>query len=228
MLNGTENTMEVTNWENKTKTYPWPENGLVYVRASTNSSEPCNYVYEDEATETDNATEVAKEQHCGDVYVKGTYSKPLTVAGEENLIINGNIYPTSVAGKLGSEPSGTATLGLIAGRYVRIYHPLTSTNCGSANNAGGSLKGPWIYAAILSTNHSFAVDNYKCGENLGNLNVYGAIAQRFRGIVGIVGGSGYIKDYKYDERLAVDEPPYFLNPINAGWEVARETAPTAG
>jgi Tfp pilus assembly protein PilX len=228
VLNGTENTMEVTNWKKETKTYPWPENGLVYVRASTNSTEPCNYVYEDEATDTDNSTEIEKEQHCGDVYVSGTYSKPLTIAGEENLTINGNIYPTSVAGKLGAEPSGTATLGLIAGRYVRIYHPITSTNCGSAKNAEGSLKGPWIYAAILSTNHSFAVDNYECGENLGNLNVYGAIAQRFRGIVGIVGGSGYIKDYKYDERLAVDEPPYFLNPINAGWEVARETAPTAG
>jgi hypothetical protein len=209
--------------------YPWPENGLVYVHTSTNPKEPCTYTFEDKVAETDNKTEEEKEAHCGDVYVSGTYSKPLTIAGEENLTINGNIYPTSVAGKLGEgEPTGTATLGLIAGRYVRIYHPLTSTNCGSASNAAGSLKEPWIYAAILSTNHSFAVDNYECGANLGNLNVYGAIAQRFRGIVGIVGGSGYIKDYKYDERLAVDEPPYFLNPINAGWEVSRETAPTGG
>jgi Tfp pilus assembly protein PilX len=228
VLNGTENTMSVTNWKNETKVVAWPENGLVYVRASTNSSEPCNYVFKDSSSETDNAKETEKEAHCGDVYVSGTYSNPLTIAGEENLTINGDIYPTSVAGKLGSEPSGTATLGLIAGRYVRIYHPLTSTNCGSANNAEASLKNPWIYAAILSTNHSFAVDNYECGENLGDLNVYGAIAQRFRGIVGIVGGSGYTKDYKYDERLAVDEPPYFLNPINAGWEVSRETAPGGG
>jgi Tfp pilus assembly protein PilE len=232
VLNGAENTMTVTNSKNETKVELWPENGLVYVRASTSSTEPCNYTFKDSPTETDDATEVEKETHCGDVYVKGTYSKPLTIAAEENVTINGNIYPTSVAGKLGTEPSGTATLGLIAGRYVRIYHPLTgpvsSNDCSKASNGEGSLENPWIYAAILSTNHSFAVDNYECGKGLGELNVYGAIAQRFRGIVGIVGGSGYVKDYKYDERLAVDEPPYFLNPINAGWEVSRETAPGGG
>jgi Tfp pilus assembly protein PilE len=228
VMNGTENMLHVTN-AGKTTVYPWPENGLVYVRTSTNEEKPCNYVFKNEATKTDNKTEEEEEVNCGDAYVSGTYSKPLTIAAEENLTINGEIYPTSVAGKLGSEPTGTNTLGLIAGRYVRIYHPLTSTECpGSAKNAPGKLENPWIYAAILSTNHSFAVDNSGCGSQLGELHVYGAIAQRFRGIVGLVGTSGYIKDYKYDERLAVDEPPYFLNPINAGWEVSRETSPTAG
>jgi Tfp pilus assembly protein PilE len=224
VLNGTTNTMTVTNSKKETKSYEWPTNGLVYVSAT---KEGCGYIYEDSASDTDNSAEVSKETNCGNVYVSGTYSKPLTIAAEEDLIINGNIYPTSVT-KLGNEPTGTATLGLIAGHYVRVYHPLTSTNCGSARNGSEKLENPWIYAAILSTNHSFAVDNFECGEALGNLNVYGAIGQRFRGIVGLTSGQGYIKDYKYDERLAVDEPPYFLNPLNAGWEVARETSPTAG
>jgi hypothetical protein len=93
----------------------------------------------------------------------------------------------------------------------------------------GSMENPYIYAAILSTTHSFVVDNFNCGEKqLGDLNVYGAIAQNYRGIVGTVGATGYIKDYKYDSRLAVDEPPYFLSPLNAGWKVARETSPTGG
>jgi hypothetical protein len=225
VLNGTANTMAVTNSKKETKTYEWPTNGLVYVRA--NKETACGYNFEDSAANTDNATEVKEETNCGNVYVSGTYSKPLTIAAEEDLIINGNIYPSSVK-VLGEEPTGTATLGLIAGHYVRVYHPITSTNCETAENAKESLENPWIYAAILSTNHSFAVDNFQCGNPLGNLNVYGAIAQRFRGIVAEVGSSGYIKDYKYDERLAVDEPPYFLNPLNAGWEVARETAPKPG
>jgi Tfp pilus assembly protein PilE len=224
VLNGTTNTMAVTNAKNETKTYEWPTNGLVYVRASESG---CGYTYEDSPAKTDNATEAKEEVNCGNVYVSGTYSKPLTVAGEEDLIINGNIYPTSVK-TLGEEPTGTATLGLIAGHYVRVYHPITSTTCSKAENGKESLENPWIYAAILSTNHSFAVDNFECGKGLGNLNVYGAIGQRFRGIVGQTSGPGYIKDYKYDERLAVDEPPYFLNPLNAGWEVARETAPNPG
>ena len=92
----------------------------------------------------------------------------------------------------------------------------------------GSLENIWVYAAILSTSHSFLVDNFTCGEELGKLNVYGAIAQDYRGIVGTSGETGYIKDYKYDGRLATDEPPYFLAPLKAGWKIIRETAPSAG
>ena len=75
------------------------------------------------------------------------------------------------------------------------------------------------------------MDNYKCGAELGELNVYGAIAQNFRGIVGTGSGpgmTGYIKNYNYDQRLAADEPPYFLQPLNTGWEVNRETAAEGG
>ena len=227
-LNGTTNKLLVTNSAGKKEELNWPENGLVYVHGGNNA---CTYEYLPSKS-SDNTYEEEHETECGNVYVSGTYSKSITIGAEEDVIIKGNVYPTSVAGKLGSEPTGTATLGLIAGGSVRVYHPLTAENSGSyrcaASNAKGSLEELWIYAAILSTNHSFVVDNYNCGAHLEDLHVYGAIAQRFRGIVGQVGGSGYTKDYKYDERLAVDEPPYFLNPINAGWEVARETAPEAG
>ena len=68
-----------------------------------------------------------------------------------------------------------------------------------------------------------AVDNYDCGDQLGTLHVYGAIAQLFRGPVGTIGNSGYLKDYRYDDRLATTEPPYFLNPVSAHWSVSRET-----
>ena len=227
-LHGVENTMTVTRSTGVKETLKWPENGLIYV--STKESPACTYKFS--PAESDNETEKKNETNCGDVYVSGSYSSPLTIAAQEDVIINGNIYPTSVSGKLGAEPSGTDTLGLIAGNYVRVYHPMTgstSKECpDGTKNGEGSLTNPWIYAAILSTNHSYTVDNYMCGEGLGELHVYGAIAQRLRGPVGLTSGQGYIKDYKYDERLAVDEPPYFLNPLNAGWEVDRETSPTGG
>jgi hypothetical protein len=229
-LLGSTNQMIVKNAKGESETLPWPKNGLVYVKGSETVA--CKYEYS--PNKSDDAfdkteSEEASETNCGNVYVSGSYSSSLTIGAEENLIINGNLYPTSVEGSLGSAPSGTATLGLIASNNVRVYHPLTAQSCsGSAKNEKGSLYNPWIYAAILSTNHSFVVDNFNCGEALGKLHIYGAIAQRFRGIVGTTGGTGYIKDYKYDERLAVDEPPYFLNPINAGWEVARETSPEPG
>lgn len=229
VLNGTTNEIEVTTATAK-KLIPWPANGLIYVRA--NPEEACKYAYK--PTNSDNSTEQKAETGCGNVYVSGTYSKSLTVGAEGDVIINGNIYPTSVAGKLGSAPTGTVALGLIANDYVRIYHPIeykcTKYGCGYSNGSG-SLSNPWIYAAILSTKNSFVVDNYGSGSELGNLNVYGAIAQNYRGIVGTSGGysyTGYLKDYVYDERLAVDEPPYFLSPLNSGWRVVRETAPNAG
>ncbi len=261
-LNGSTNKISVT-WfrasgeKVEEPVHSWPSNGLIYVK-----SRSCGYEFRPYGTD-DTAEELTREQGCGTVYVNGNYSKPLTIAAEDNVVINGNIYPTGLGGSLGSEPSGTATLGLIAGEYVRVYHPVAKTytvggtTCSSGDtylgshkceyeneaegcdsptnlsaaedpNGWGALSKPWIYAAILSTGHSFLVDNFQCGPQLGELNVYGAIAQDYRGIVGLIGTSGYLKDYKYDTRLAAAEPPYFLSPLKAGWKVIRETAPKSG
>jgi hypothetical protein len=35
--------------------------------------------------------------------------------------------------------------------------------------------------------------------------------------------TGYDKSYNYDDRLADEEPPYFLNPVSAQWFVSRQT-----
>jgi hypothetical protein len=336
---------------------PWPSNELIWVKQATGS---CGYTYK--TAKSDSKEEAADETNCADVYVKGSYTKPLTIGSAENVIING---PITTSTNSTGEPTGTATLGLIANSFVRIYHPVketyeggspelegsryenvvkvepkspklgkelqievkesgseydvvihdgsaeeklgpftkaeqivghassyvtfqdgarysqgkteklkassaqwldeechqngkkvtetfnsTAKECEYTNNTEecdapsldeqedtvhgwGSLENPKIYAAILSTTHSFVVDNFNCGtKSLGDLSVYGAIAQNYRGIVGTVNGTtiatGYNKDYKYDERLAVDEPPYFLSPLNAGWKVARETSPTGG
>jgi len=252
VLNGASNTIEVTN-QGTTHTISWPANGLIYIGKKEKGG-TCTYSYKQVAADLSN--EVPEEEGCGTVYVNGSYSKSLTIAAERELIINGNIIPTGVTP--GEEPAGTETLGLIASHFVRIYHPVEQTykkkgsscephdteinskTCERENNTGGcdaenvagSLESPWIYAAILSTSHSFLVDNPDCGnqKQLGKLNIYGAIAQKFRGIVGTAGtpSTGYLKNYVYDERLATDEPPYFLAPLKAGWKVIRETAAEAG
>jgi hypothetical protein len=125
-------------------------------------------------------------------------------------------------------------LGLIANNFVRVAHRVTRTDptnpssCTTENSAQHPAVGDLeIDAAILSLNHSFIVDNYACGASLGTLTVFGAIAQRFRGPVGTSAGTGYIKDYNYDDRLKYRSPPYFLEPVSAAWHVVRvnEQAP---
>ena len=139
----------------------------------------------------------------------GNYSGQLTIASENDVIIDGNLTN-----------SGGGMLGLIANNFVRVYHP-----CSNGNNESGSLSNLEIDAAILAINHSFIVDNYNCGNQLGTLNVTGAIAQKFRGPVGTFGGgsTGYLKNYVYDDRLRYIEPPHFVDPVQSAWIVGRET-----
>jgi hypothetical protein len=198
-LNGTS--IEEINSAGVKSTLPWPSNGLIYV--SEGSS--CSYPFHPWLADT--LTEFEETKGCGNVYVSGHYSEPLTIAAENNIIVNGNLYPTGTT--LGNAPTGTATLGLIANNYVRVYHPVTSTgsrtegSCNAENqNAeqdpsklGGTMTNPYIYAAILSTKHSFLNDNPDCGGRLEDLNIYGAIGQDYRGIVGVIGTHGYTKDY---------------------------------
>ncbi len=204
-----------------TTTRAFPTNGVVYVGNSL--TETCSPVYS-----PFNATYPASSP-CGNVYVHGTYNGQLTIAAQNDIIINGDIC----RGNCGT-PTGTGMLGLIANNFVRVYHPYTVTAyrdeeeskeidaCGRTHTES-SLNDVNIDAAVLAINHSFIVDHYNCGNELGKVNVEGAIAQKFRGPVGTSGGTGYIKNYVYDDRLRYLEPPYFIEPTGTAWVIGRET-----
>ena len=91
------------------------------------------------------------------------------------------------------------------------------------------MKTVRIDAAILSLAHSFTADNHDCGTKLDLLTINGAIAQKYRGAVGTTGGTGFTKNYNYDDRLRYRSPPYFLEPVAASWHVIRsnEQVPAA-
>jgi hypothetical protein len=76
---------------------------------------------------------------------------------------------------------------------------------------------------LLSLQRSFIVDNYDCGQ-LAALTVHGAIAQKYRGPVGTTGGgggTGFVKDYWYDDRFRYRSPPCFPSPVESAWDVIR-------
>jgi len=245
-------TMTVTKWEEEALTKKWitktqvglayPPNGIIYVAGG------CSVAYSPYGP----TPKYTADEKCGNVYVHGEYTSSLTIASENDVIVNGNLTtPTNSAGV----PITNALLGLIANNFVRIYHPVkefypaTSGKCSGSDklnakgeceyidnaaecdapNAAADLVNPTIYAAMLAVKHAVIVDNYICGKpELENLNVYGAVAGLYtNGFTGEFSGTsiihGYPYDANYDDRLQVEEPPHFLNPIEASWFVQRET-----
>jgi hypothetical protein len=203
-------------------TKPIPPSGVIYVQNGPN----CGVFYD--PTQTDPSQ---TPTDCGDAYVHGSYSDDVTIAAEKDIVVDGNITK-----------SGDFMVGLIANNFVRVNHPVSSRvssyngsnyswTCTNAFDASNPQVNQ-IDAAILALNYSFIVDNWYCGSALGTLSVTGAIAQKYRGIVGTFGGSstGYLKNYNYDDRLKYREPPHFLDPVQTAWRVVRETeqVPAAG
>lgn len=191
-----------------------PENGVVYVEHNVQCAavySPFTVIYP--ATST-----------CGNAYIKGSYSGQLTLATENDIIVDGSLIH-----------SDEGVLGLVANNFVRIYHPFSQNepstqtgrgDCNGGSNGAGSVKDLQIDAAILAIEHSFIVDHYDCGKTLGTLTVNGAIAQKYRGPVGTGGttsSTGYIKNYTYDDRLRYLQPPHFIEPAESDWVIGRQT-----
>jgi hypothetical protein len=200
--------MDVTDADGNTTTMDLPNNGVIYVAnddtvGCTNGS----FQYQQEY-------EAGSRDGCGDVWVSGEYGADLTIAADNDVVVNGSITR--------DVDNDDLLLGLIANQFVRVYHPVGADNSFCDANAPDALTDPVIEAAILALTHSFLVDNWYCAPMLGDLTVEGAIAQRFRGPVGTTSGTGYFKNYKYNDRLRYREPPFFLDPVQASWRVARQ------
>jgi len=220
-FNGATNDMTVTTNYNPIRntfdpggsvtTKPLPANGVIYVKTSTGCGTivpPIDASY-------------GEPTSCGNLYVSGTYTASMTLAAKNDIIIRPDTNSATSASLV--KPAGSDwVLGLIANNFVRVYHNVsTDRDGGCDNNIAPVLDDVTIDAAILSLAHSFVVDNWRCGNDLDQLKVTGAIAQKYRGAVGTTKPSGYTKDYNYDDRLRYRSPPFFLEPVSASWGVVR-------
>lgn len=135
------------------------------------------------------------------VYVQGV------VSGQWTLAVQGNIFVTSdivYANNPLTTPSSTDILGLVA-----------RLNCVVTSNS--YLTNRTIHAHIMTMNggttavtSNFYNDTYNSILS-GQLNVFGGIAQVRRGAVAQMGtpGTGYKKNYIYDNRLREFSPPSY-------------------
>lgn len=135
------------------------------------------------------------------VYVSGVVSGQWTLAVQGNIYITDNIVYNS---NPLTNPSSTDMLGLVA-----------RMNCIVTNNVAGGNR--TIHAHIMTMNTSattvtsnFYVDTYNSILS-GTLTVLGGITQARRGAVAQMGspGTGYLKNYIYDNRLREFSPPSY-------------------
>jgi hypothetical protein len=181
-----------------------PSNGVIYVQnvpssqsaSCSGSQNQLGYPISNDVT----------DYGCrdGDAFVSGTLKGRLTIATENNVVVVANTtYATTGA-------ASTDMLGLVANQFVQVYHPVNSSgnNLTDSRNPTSTFTNPQIHAAILALGHSFIVQNYDEGAQLGTITVNGVIAQKWRGPVGTSGGTGYLKGYGYDSRMQYASPPY--------------------
>ena len=152
----------------------------------------------------------------GDLFIEGTLDGQMTASADNDVIITWDLlYEDGL--------TGDDLLGLVANGSVFIYHPVDSNGNNLAIPGRSSPRTRFtdakVDAAILTLNHSFTVQNYRSGAQLGTLTVRGSIAQLYRGVVALSGVTGFLKDYVYDQRLAYLSPPRFIDPVKSFWRI---------
>lgn len=196
-----------------------PASALAYGGAACTGSDvalPPNGVLYDQT-----ASSCTRSGCRANVTVRGMIAGQVTIGSANDITIVGSL-------KTASTTSTSDILGLSAANDVIVQH---GANCSKHSGSSTCLPNLTIDAAIYAGN-SFYVANWGSGSPMGSLNVLGSIAQNYRGPVGTgnAGGisTGYNKNYNYDSRLAVVQPPYFTSPVNPPWvrDSFGECAPT--
>lgn len=218
-----------TGFSSGPRTVAIPPNGVVYVQGVPGPGDPNHWPNPAAKCAASKnplgypiSNDITTGYGCfeGDAFVSGTLKGVLTIAAEDSIIA-GSSKPSSsiITGDVVYSSSTAHMLGLVANNFVQVYHPVRSNG-----NELASVDDFRLQAAILTVVHSFTVQNYSSGDPLGDLSVFGAIGQLYRGPVGQFSGSsltkGYEKDYVYDSRLKYQSPPHFLDPVQSAWGVS--------
>lgn len=153
----------------------------------------------------------------GNLHIKGIVNGKITIAATGNSgAAKGNVWvDSSVVYKTNpmTDPTSTDMLGIVCDNDVIV-----------ANNSNNSTStGVTLHASMLCKSGGLKAENYNSRTPAGApLNVLGGIQQYQRGPVGMINNdgaitSGFLKRYRYDDRLMVSSPP--LYPATGTYEV---------
>ena len=162
----------------------------------------------------------------GDMYVQGEYRGALMLTSDNNMILTSSLRDAQLLNPSASpgaadygkpSPESTSTMGIAAGRFAYIYRPIDSDDNWVNDWRVSNANDPIFNFALLAIQHCFGTQDYDESFDNGNIYLWGSLAQKFRCAVGLSGGSGYGKSYKYDDRLTQRTPPYMLELSDEPW-----------
>ena len=140
-----------------------------------------------------------------EVDILGTINGQFTIHSSKDIRIIGDIeYNVNPL----NNPNSTDFLGLVADNNI-IVDKYAHISRGSNDIT--------IQGSLMALNKSFVVENYDSGSARGTINLLGGIIQDTRGAVGTIKskngkaviGTGFAKNYVYDERLRYSVPPAY-------------------
>jgi hypothetical protein len=148
------------------------------------------------------------------LHIKGKLNGRLTISATGTTTANGNVWIDSSVTYTDNPMTTTSDdmLGIVCTNNVIITDNANNTNI---------AKGVNLHASILTSKGGLMAENYSSRGKSGTLTLLGGVQQYQRGAVGTFSGgvitSGFLKNYRYDERLMVDSPP--LYPTTGSYEV---------
>jgi len=138
------------------------------------------------------------------VEVKGTLNGDYTLHSEKDIEIKGDLryFDDPRDNYANGESASDDFLGIVSEGQTIVDE--------NAHKENGS-KDIDIHASImaLAEHESFTVEDFDDGENRGKLNLLGGLIQYERGPVALLSGSGYLKNYTYDDRFLGRAPRGF-------------------
>lgn len=162
----------------------------------------------------------------GDLYVQGAYKGAIMLTSDNNVILTSSLRDSNLANPSATagaadygkpNPLSQSVLGIAAAKFAYTYRPINTSNNWVADWKTSNASNVIHNWALLAIQHCFGSQDYNRSINNGSIYLWGSLAQKFRCAVGISGGSGYGKVYKYDDRLTLRTPPYMLELSDEPW-----------
>lgn len=206
---GCSNDIFITGWDPVDWRSPW-KNGDNYAFSSFTNSGGVHY-----SSSSTGFNQVFTSGEWNHTQVTGSNKNDmLGLVADNNIFILHYSWPSQISDANNGNNIYASSYGWTNGKQS-----FPSPNDYSASGPDSAPTNILIHAALFTTSGSYGFEKPDRGPEKGDITLYGSIAQRVRGVIGLIGASGYDKEYSHDPRMLYTSPPHYVEPANTGWQV---------